>query len=90
MNKGDTVFVIHHSQNVFSGVLGDEVDAGAQGFYTRWGSGHMIYFRTGAISGPESVTTSLYSDENIFCTKDAAKKEIFMRTLRWPRLRNIA
>lgn len=84
MREGDTVFVIYRSQNVIEGVLGEATTA--QGFYTRWGSGHTIYFRNAA----GSVNANGYNDENIFCTKEAAKKEIFTRCLRYPGLRGAA
>lgn len=80
MKAGDTVFVIHHSQNIFSGVLGDEITA--QGFYTRWGPGHEVYFRNAA----QGVNAQAYNDENIFSTKITAKKELFTRRLRYPNL----
>ena len=84
MKTGQTVYVIHRTQNVISGVLGDETTA--QGFYTRWGSGHTIYFRTAA----NSAMATDHNDEDIFSTKEAAQKEIFMRKLRYPRLRGAA
>ena len=84
MKTGQTVYVIHRTQNVISGVLGSETTA--QGFYTRWGSGHMIYFRTAGIQANEVA----YNDEDIFCTKEEATKEIFKRRLRYPQLRGAA
>jgi len=84
MKTGDTVFVVHRTGNVIEGVLGSETTA--QGFYTRWGPAHSIYFRTAGIQAKEIV----YSDENIFSTKEAAKKEIFKRNLRYPRIRGAA
>lgn len=83
MKIGDTVFVILHNQSVHEGILGDETTA--QGFYTRWGSGHTIYFKFRS-----TTTAHKYNDEDIFSTKEAAKKESFMRLLRWPRLRKLA
>lgn len=80
MKTGETVFVIHHSQNIFSGVLGDEITT--QGFYTRWGPGRDVYFRNAA----GGVNAQAYNNENIFYTKVAAKKELFMRRLRYPNL----
>ena len=84
MKTGQTVFVIHRTQNVLTGVLGDETNA--QGFYTRWGAGHTIYFRTAA----NSAMVHDYNDEDIFCTKAEATKEIFMRKLRYPQVRGAA
>lgn len=84
MKAGQTVYVIHRSRNVISGVLGSETTA--QGFYTRWGPGHIVYFRTAGIQAKETT----YNDEDIFCTKEEAKKEIFMRNLRYPRIRGAA
>ena len=84
MKAGDTVFVIHRTQNVLSGVLGGETTA--QGFYTRWGPGHSIYFRTAGIQASEYA----YNDENIFSTKEAAKKEVFTRRLRFAQVRSAA
>ena len=79
MREGQTVFVIHRMQGVIEGVLGEETTA--QGFYTRWGPGHIVYFRAAAHT---------YNDENIYCTRAEAKQEISMRGLRWPRLRGAA
>jgi len=84
MKEGQTVYVIHRMQNVLEGALGQETTA--QGFYTRWGPGHIVYFR----NGTQAVNMHTYNDEDIYCTKEAAKKEIFMRNLRWPRLRGAA
>lgn len=83
MKKGQIVFVIHRSQNVIEGVLGGE--STAQGFYTRWGPGYMIYFKSRT-----TVTLHSYNNEDIFCTKEEANKELFMRRLRYPRIRNVA
>ena len=66
MKTGETVFVIHHSLNIIEGVLGDETTA--QGFYTRWGPGHNVYFRNAA----RTVNESVHNDENIFSTREAA------------------
>lgn len=78
MKAGQTVFIIHRTQNVIEAVLGGEV-AETQGFYTRRSAGHIIYFRSRTI-----VTVHTYNDEDIFCTKEAAKKELFTRRLRYP------
>ena len=80
MKTGETVFVIHHSLNIIEGVLGDETTA--QGFYTRWGPGHEVYFRNAA----RGVNAQAYNNENIFSTKAAATKEVFTRRLRYPNL----
>lgn len=85
MKEGDTVFIIHRTQNVLEAVLGKE-GADAQGFYTRWGAGHIIYLQNAAQTG----TSYTYNDENIFSTREAAQKELFMRHLRYPRLRGAA
>lgn len=84
MQAGQTVYVIHRTQNVISGVLGDETTA--QGFYTRWGSGHKVYLRTAGIQAKEVP----YNDEDIFCTKEEATKEIFKRRLRYAGYRKSA
>lgn len=84
MKEGQTVFVVHRSQNVLEGVLGEKTTT--NGFYTRWGPGHMVYFRNGA----ETVNSHAYNDEDIYCTRAEAKQEISMRGLRWPRLRGAA
>lgn len=80
MKRGETVYVIHHSLNIFSGVRGDAISA--QGFYTRWTDGFEVYFRNAA----GGVNAQAYSHENIFSTKEAAKKELFTRRLRYPNL----
>ena len=85
MKAGQTVFVIRRAQNIIEGVLGDKTTA--QGFYTRWGAGHIIYSRTAEYN---SVIVHEYNDEDIFCTKEAAKKELFTRRLRYPQVRNAA
>jgi len=84
MKAGQTVYVIHRTQNVIIGVLGSETTA--QGFYTRWGKGHNVYFRTAGIQAKEIA----YNDEDIFCTMEEAKKEIFMRRLRYAGYRGAA
>jgi len=45
-----------------------------------------VYFRTAGIQAKEVA----YNDENIFSTKEAAKKELFSRRLRFPQLRGAA
>ena len=84
MKEGDTVFVIHRSQNVIEGVLGGKV-AETQGFYTRRSAGHVIYFQSRT-----TVTIHTYSDDDIFSTKEAAKKAMFIRCLHYPRIRGAA
>ena len=84
MKEGQTVFVIYRVMGAIEGVLGGETTA--QGFYTRWGPGHTVYFRTAGIQAKEVA----YNDENIFCTKEAAKRELFKRRLRFPQLRGAA
>jgi hypothetical protein len=84
MKEGQTVFVIYRTMGAIEGVLGSETTA--QGFYTRWGPGHYIYLRTAGIQAKEVA----YNDENIFSTKEAAKKELFSRRLRFPQLRGAA
>ena len=83
MKKGDTVYVIYRMQSVLEGRLGDSITA--QGFYTRWGEGHDVYFKNG-----DHFNAQSYNDENIFTTREAAKKEMFMRCLRYPRIRGAA
>lgn len=77
MKEGDTVFVITRAQTIAEGVLGEE--STAQGFYTRWGSGHHVHF---TFRSTETVYT--FNDENIFSTNAAAAKEMFTRRLRYP------
>jgi len=84
MKTGDTVYVIYRAQSVIKGELGEEITA--QGFYTRWGAGHDVYFTDGI--GHRNAQS--YNDENIFETHEAARKEIFMRCLRYPRIRGAA
>jgi len=81
MNKGDTVFVLTRTQKIAEGILGDE--STAQGFYTRWGSGHRVYVKFYS-DGHSATTVRTFNDENIFSTKVAATKEIFTRRLRYP------
>lgn len=78
MKEGQTVFVIYRTMGAIKGVLGEGTTA--QGFYTRWGPGHTIYF-SNAAGGKNAVA---YNDENIFCTEKAAEKELFTRRLRYP------
>lgn len=80
MKTGDTVYTIHRTQGVIKGELGDETTA--QGFYTRWGAGHVVLIRSAA----NSAMATAYNDEDIFNTEVAAKKEIFTRRLRYPKL----
>ena len=84
MKEGQTVFVIYRTMGAIEGVLGGETTA--QGFYTRWGPGHIVYFRTAGIQANEVA----YNNEDIFCTKEEATKEIFKRRLRYPQLRGAA
>ena len=77
MKEGQTVFIITRAQNIVDGVLGEE--STAQGFYTRWGVGHHVYF-----TFRSTTTIHNFSDENIFSTKEDAKKELFIRRLRYP------
>lgn len=80
MKEGDTVFTLCHSGNILRGILGKETTA--QGFYTRWGNGHTVRFPT----NKNSSVIADYNDEDIFTTEESAKKELFSRRLRWPRL----
>lgn len=78
MNIGDTVYVLHRTLGIAQGVLGEETTA--QGFYTRWGPGHTVHFTVAFNSThPEDQ-----NDENIYKTREAAKKELFHRRLIWP------
>jgi len=77
MNIGDTVYVVYRNE-VKKGELGEETTA--QGFYTRWGNGHTILFR----SSPTCALAHAYNNEDIFSTKIAARKELFTRRLRYP------
>jgi len=78
MKRGDTVYVIDRTV-VVKGIKG--VPNSAQGFYTRWTDGFVIHF---------GDRVRPFSRENIFSTEETAKKELFMRNLRWPRLRGAA
>ena len=77
MKAGDTVYVIYRSQTALKGTLGGVVTA--QGFYTRWGPGHDVYFKNGA----GNFNAQAYNDEDIFTSREDARKEIFMRQLRY-------
>ena len=80
MKIGDTVYAIHRTNGVIEGELGEETTA--QGFYTRWGEGHVVLIRSAA----NSAMATAYNDEDIFNTKAAARKEVFTRRLRYPNL----
>lgn len=84
MKKGDTVFVIHRANIVKKGELAEKTTA--QGFYTRWGDGHVVNFRRSSAC----TLAHAYNDEDIFSTQEAAKKEAFIRVLRYPRIRGAA
>ena len=80
MKLGDTVFAIHRTNGVIEGELGEETTA--QGFYTRWGKGHIVFVR----SSVHWARATAYNDEDIFSTRVAARKEVFTRRLRYPNL----
>ena len=78
MKFGDTVYVLHRTLQIVQGILGAETTA--QGVYTRWGKGHTVHFTVALNSThPED-----HNDENIFKTREAARKELFRRRLMWP------
>ena len=77
MKAGDTVYVIYRSQTALKGTLGEAVTA--HGFYTRWGPGHDVYFQNSA----GGFNAQAYNDEETFTSREKAKREIFMRQLRY-------
>ncbi|MCK5602477.1 hypothetical protein KAR91_11420 [Candidatus Pacearchaeota archaeon] len=79
MKIGQTVYVINRT-SILNGVIGKRTSA--QGFYTRWTDGYFVHF--------DNAFGGAFADENIFCTHEAAKKELFMRQLRYPQLRGAA
>ena len=87
MKKGQTVFVIERL-DIHEGKL--EGEAEAQGFYTRLGPGRIVTWDVMGSFGKTWLDRRAVHTENIFCTKKAAKKELFIRLLRFPRLRDTA
>jgi hypothetical protein len=87
MKEGDTVFVLTRTQKIKEGILGDE--STAQGFYTRWSSGHHVRVKFHS-DGHDATTVRTFNDENIFSTKVDAKRELFKRRLRYAVVRDTA
>lgn len=81
MKTGDTVFVIDRL-DIREGTL--EGMAVAQGFYTRQGPGRIVTWDVMGSFGKTWLDRRAVHTENIFCTKENAKKELFIRRLRWP------
>jgi len=81
MKKGDIVFVLTRMQRIKEGILSDE--STAQGFYTRWSSGHRVCVKFYS-DGHSAPIVRTFNDENIFSTEEAATKELFKRRLRYP------